>query len=350
VSARGVGIQPFVDLSILGEPSVRSAFHHEDANQVRRGLVAVVGASGTGLREVSTLLHHYGAGVSEVLATDGRDMHETGSGTLAAIDRVGRDLGSQVIVLVSRPPSPFVAARVLDRAVATGRRVVAVFLGYAAGSKHPGVTFAATLEDAARAAAVMAGGDRSSEHPTLRLTVPHFTRDQRWLRGLYSGGTLGYEALALLTSAGRVASNLKYLGVAPLGSITASVHTVVDMGDTVMRGRGAHPRVDLASRLQAIRAVAHDATAAVLLFDLVLGRDAHADPASVLAPALRDAREAASSRGGTLVVVGSVTGTDDDAQGRTRQVDALTVAGVEVCSSNAAAVRRARAIITGEAR
>ncbi|MFO0646075.1 MAG: hypothetical protein U0326_07545 [Polyangiales bacterium] len=329
---------------------MRSSFQHEDANQIRRGLVAVVGASGTGLREVSTLLHHYGAGVSEVLATDSRDMHETGAGTLAAIDRVGRDLGSQVIVLVSRPPSPFVAARVLDRAVATGRRVVAVFLGYTAGAKHPGVTFAATLEDAARLAAVMAGGDRSSDHPTLRLTVPSFTRDQRWLRALYSGGTLGYEALAILSGVGRVASNLKYLGVAPLGSITAAVHTVVDVGDASMRVRAPHPRLDLASRVQAVRAVGRDPTAAVLLFDLVLGRDAHPDPASLLAPALRDARDAAAARGGTLVVVGSVTGTDDDPQGRTRQADALTVAGVEVCSSNAAAVRRARALIAGELR
>ncbi len=96
---------------------MRSAFQHEDANQVRRGLVAVIGASGTGLREVASLLHHYGAGVSEVLATGSRDMLETGGGTLAALDRVSKDLASQVIVLVSRPPSPFVAARVLATVV-----------------------------------------------------------------------------------------------------------------------------------------------------------------------------------------------------------------------------------------
>jgi FdrA protein len=327
---------------------VQSTFQREEANEVRRGLVAVVGASGTGLREVSTLLHHYGAGVSEVLATEGRDMLATGAGTLKAIDRVSRDLASQVIVLVSRPPSPLVAARVLDRAVSTGRRVVAVFLGYHPPAKHPGVAFESTLEDAARTAAVMAGANRSSEHPTLKVTIPRFTREQRWLRALYTGGTLGYEALALLSPSIHVASNLKFLGVAPLGSVIAPAHTLIDLGDEAFRGRAPHPRADLSSRLEAIRAVGRDPTAAVLLFDLVLGRDAHPDPASMLAPSLHDARSAAAARGGTLVMVGSVTGTDEDPQVRGRQAGALTAAGVEVCSSNAAAVRRARAVIAGE--
>ncbi len=316
---------------------------------MRRGLVAVIGASGTGLREVASLLHHYGAGVSEVLATGSRDMLETGGGTLAALDRVSKDLASQVIVLVSRPPSPFVAARVLDRAVASGRRVVAVFLGYAGSTRHPGVTFCVTLEDAARAAAVMAGGDRSSEHPTLRVTVPRFTREQRWLRGLYSSGMLGYEALALLSHTVRVASNLKFLGVAPLGSVTAPTHTVVDLGDHDMRRGAMHPRVDLESRIRAVHAVARDPTASVLLFDLVIGVDAHPDPAALLSPAIREARDACAARGGTLVVVGSVTGTDEDPQRRMFQVGALSSAGAELYSSNAAAVRRARAIISGEA-
>ncbi len=324
------------------------AYEIDDTNEVRRGPVAVVGASGTGLREVATLLHHYGAGVSMALGTDGRDMHESGEATLAALERVEADPHARVVVLVSRPPSPLVAARVLDRAVATGRAVVAVFLGYTPPAKHPGVTFAATLEDAARAAANAAGAPLMSDHPTLRVTVPRFTREQRWLRGLYSRATLAYEALALLSPSARVASNMRFLGAAPLGSLTAPSHVVVDLGDADYRHGEPHPRVDLRSRVEGIRAVAHDPTASVLLFDLVLGRDAHPDPARELAPELRRARAAAVARGGTLVVVGSVTGTDADPQVRSRQVDALSAAGAEVCSSNAAAVRRARAIITGE--
>jgi FdrA protein len=76
----------------------------------------------------------------------------------------------------------------------------------------------------------------------------------------------------------------------------------------------------------------------------VLGLGAHPDPASELAPALAAARRAATAAGRGLAVVASVTGTEADPQGRSRQAAALDAAGAVVMESNAQAARLAALI------
>ena len=65
------------------------------ANAVRRGTIGLVGASGTGLQQVSCLIDRYGAGVSQAIGVGGRDLDERVGGTmmLAALERLGNDPG-----------------------------------------------------------------------------------------------------------------------------------------------------------------------------------------------------------------------------------------------------------------
>jgi len=60
------------------------------ANAVRRGTIGLVGASGTGLQQVSCLIDRYGAGVSQAIGVGGRDLDERVGGTmmLAALERL----------------------------------------------------------------------------------------------------------------------------------------------------------------------------------------------------------------------------------------------------------------------
>ena len=131
------------------------------ANVVQRGPVGVVGASGTGMQQVTSLLGRAGVGVSHALGTGGRDLRSEigGASMLQAIDELAADSETRVIVLVSKPPAPEVAARVLDRAAATGKPVVACFLGAEAQSvERANVVAASTLEEAAGMAAALARG------------------------------------------------------------------------------------------------------------------------------------------------------------------------------------------------
>src|SRR5207253_11209739 len=100
------------------------------ANRVRRGSIGIVGASGTGIQEVSTLIHRIGAGITHAIGTGSRDLSDAvgGAATLQAIELLACDEATETIVLISKPPSPHVAERVLAAARATGKRIVGCFV------------------------------------------------------------------------------------------------------------------------------------------------------------------------------------------------------------------------------
>ena len=101
------------------------------ANRVRRGEVGIVAASGTGLQSVASRVHAMGAGISQAIGTGGRDLSEAVGGrtTMHALDLLARDEETKVIVLLSKPPAPTVAAKVVAAARATGKPTVIGFSG-----------------------------------------------------------------------------------------------------------------------------------------------------------------------------------------------------------------------------
>src|SRR5436309_2539099 len=129
------------------------------ANRVRRGSIGVIGASGTGIQEVTSLVHRLGAGVSHAIGTGGRDLHAAVGGltTLQGVAALGADPDTRVVLIVSKPPSPAAADAVLRAAVATGKPVVACLLGYD-GATAPGVRTVPTLEEAATTAVKLTAG------------------------------------------------------------------------------------------------------------------------------------------------------------------------------------------------
>jgi FdrA protein len=170
-----------------------------------------------------------------------------------------------------------------------------------------------------------------------------------YLRGLFVGGTLCDEAMLLAAAElGPVRSNIPLspeLALDP--TLSADAHTMVDFGDDTLTAGRAHPMIDPTLRLEQLRRTAADPSTSVVLMDVVLGHGAEPDPAAALAPAIRDAREAARAAGRTLPVVVACVGTEDDPQQLSRQATALAEAGAEVYLSNAQATRRAIALTGG---
>ncbi|HVB47390.1 MAG TPA: acyl-CoA synthetase FdrA [Burkholderiales bacterium] len=324
------------------------------ANAVRRGPVGVVGASGTGMQQITSLLDRAGVGVSHALGTGGRDLHaEIGGATmLAALDELAGDPATRIIVLISKPPAPAVADQVLAKARAAGKPVVACLLGAAAREVEGGnVVAAATLADAANMAGALARGEAPQAAPEALPPLPALSlrREQRYVRGLYSGGTFCYEATLLLSRAlQEVHSNTPVGAAAALQDVWRSRgHTLVDLGDDEFTRGRPHPMIDHRLRNERIRREAEDPEVAVILLDVVLGYGAHPDPAAEMLPAIRDARSAAQRAGRTLAVVAFVCGTQADPQGLARQEAALREAGVILGTSNAQAARMAIAIASG---
>ena len=284
------------------------------ANHVRRGRVGCVGASGTGLQEVTSLIDRLGEGVSQAIGVGGRDLSQAVNGlaTLAALERLGADEETRVIVIISKPPAPAVAERVMDAAKKTGKPVVTCFLNSAK-----------TLEDAAYEAAAFVRYEKPPARPARRRALPKIASPRRYVRGLFSGGTFAYEAALVFAQA----------------DFDPDKNRVIDLGDDAFTRGRPHPMIDPRLRTERIAAEAADPEVAVLLLDVVLGEGAHPDPAGALATPLR----AACERG--LAVVASVCGTEADPQVRSIQVKKLKEAGALIAESNAQAARIAAAIV-----
>jgi FdrA protein len=302
------------------------------ANVVRPGPVGLVAASGTGAQQVMSLLAWAGVGVSHCLGVGGRDLTAPigAISTHAALDLLEADLSTELIVLVAKPSAPAVAAQVREHIERLRTPVVWAVLD----PTEPDLT--ATTETLLGRLGV------------VRPLWPHWPanppspRPGGGLRGLFSGGTLCVEALAIAAAGlGSVASNLA-LGPQWMVEATGG-HVLLDLGaDEFTLGR-PHPMIDPWPRLERFTADAADPACAVLLLDVVLGHGAHPDPAADLAAAVRAARLTRPE----LTVVISLIGTVDDPQDLYRQADTLSAAGADVFGSNARAAHFAVAAAIG---
>lgn len=308
------------------------------ANRVRRGSIGLVGASGTGLQAVTSRIHALGEGVSQAVGTGGRDLSEEvgGATALQALDLLRRDPETRAVVLLGKPPAPAVAARLLAAVRELGKPVVVQFLGFVPPLDRIGsVHFARSLEDAAGKAV------RLLEEPGRQEPVPEErpARRGRLLRGLFSGGTLAYEAqLGLQSFVAPLHSNAPTRGVLPLPDpLRSQGHAILDLGaDEFTVGR-LHPMIDPDLRRRRLLQEAADPEVGVILLDVVLGVGAHADPAGELAPAIAEAR----SEGRGPAVIALLVGTDEDPQDLAEQTRTLERAGAQVHRSVEAAVERA---------
>lgn len=318
------------------------------ANRVRRGPIGLVAASGTGLQTVSSRIHQLGSGITHALGTGGRDLSERVGAITArqGLDLLARDAETRVIVLISKPPASAIAARVLQAARATGKPVVIDFIGYAAETtRRENLHFVRTLDEAAALAVELA--DRTT--PEMSTALPPFAPSQRYLRGLYSGGTLAYEALLLLQDMlPGVYSNTPLDKTWALANpMQSREHTVVDLGEDVFTVGRLHPMLDNDLRIRRLRQEAADPEVAVILLDVVLGYGAHPDPAAELGPAIAEAIAVARDEGRHLEVVVAVVGTDEDPQDLNRQSEQLRAAGAVVFTTHQAAVAHAAGLVRG---
>jgi FdrA protein len=308
------------------------------ANVVVPGPVALVAASGTGAQQLCCLLDGAGIGVRHVIGVGGRDLTSAvgGASTLAALAALDDDPAVEVIGIVSKPPDAEVAEAVTAVAARCGTPVVAALVG-------PGRP---TLTDAAA---------------EIARTLGAASTDPQWWRppggqgparpgpvlGLFSGGTNAAEALVVLEErVGPVVSNVHHEPSRRIGPFdpAGDAHAVLDLGDDELTAGRPHPMIDPAAVADRVRsATGADEGPGVLLLDVVLGHGAHPDPASVLAPALADARAAGAAS------VAALVGTDGDPQGLDRQARALVDAGAIVHRSNARAAEAAAALATGVA-
>lgn len=312
------------------------------ANRVRRGRVGIIGASGTGIQEVSCLIDRFGGGISHAIGVGGRDLSREvgGISTLMALDMLDGDPATEHLVVISKPPPAEVASKILER-VSTSRKPATIcFIGANDLPMPSNASQVATLLAAAEHAAA---AQRQPARPTLPpklATIP----GRSHIQGLFSGGTLCAETQVIFRS-----EAVKFSSNAPIPGVSTTVsdvdsHALLDLGSDEFTKGKPHPMIDPSVRDGALLDALASEQTAVILLDVVIGYGSHHDPAGHLV-ALLD-RQPKSSR---PAIIASVTGTDADPQNRSSQVAKLEAAGVHVAPTNAEAAAWALTAIAHDA-
>ena len=300
------------------------------ANEVQRGPVGIVAASGTGAQQISCLLGTAGVGISELIGVGGRDLSGAVGGVMSAhaISMLGRDPRTECVVVVGKSPDANVASALAHHLGNTGKRAV-LAMPEAAIRTPAGVETAGSLESAAVRAAELVGATLELGDPARPPPRPGATR------GLFCGGTLRDEALAVFAAA--MPDGRRPLAMDHVGGSLGGQDAFIDFGsESLTRGR-PHPMIDPGLRDEELARHAADEQVGVILADVVLGRCAHPDPAAGLVAAIESAVTVRGPDAPAFVV--SLCGAERDPQGLDRQATLLAGAGAAVARSNAQAAR-----------
>ncbi|CAH2713093.1 Protein FdrA [Neobacillus rhizosphaerae] len=330
------------------------------ANAVRKGSIGIVGASGTGSQEVSVRIHEFGCGITQMIGTGGRDLREEIGGImmLDGIKALEEDEATKVIVLISKPPAPSVEEKVLAQIKQCKKPVVVWFVGGNEEKvKQAGGHFAKMSKEAALKAVLLAGAEenklnkRALNIPLIEEVRAKLTPEQKYIRGLFSGGTLCDEAMhTAMEKFDNVYSNIQRDPNYRLKDKNISQdHTFIDFGDDEFTQGKPHPMIDPSTRISRFIQEAKDPSVGVIVMDFVLGYGAHEDPVGAMLPAIMEVKQLAEQEGRHLEIIGYVLGTELDPQNLEEQVEKLLAAGVTRASSNQNAGLLAREfVVKGE--
>lgn len=310
-------------------------------NNVTPGAIGIIGASGTGIQELTTIIDRLGEGVKNAIGTGGRDLStEVGGITMMdMIEAMESDDSVKVLIIISKPPAKEVRDRISDRLSNFKKPVVTLFLGEKPEYHEENFYHAYTLDEAARLAVGLVRGEEIKEGKVDVDDSQFFgAEEKKTIKAYYSGGTLAGEAAMLIKDA----LNLKVPPQKAEGfMLKTDGHIVVDLGDDVYTQGKPHPMIDPAKRIECMQDAIDDASTGVILLDIMLGYGSHEDMAGALLPSIVELRDKAKAEGRKLFFVATVCGTRRDFQSYDEAVSKLKEAGVIVCENNKLAVHTA---------
>ncbi|QQK77223.1 acyl-CoA synthetase FdrA [Salicibibacter cibarius] len=313
------------------------------ANVVNPGNIGVVGASGTGIQEITSIISRTGGGLTHAIGTGGRDLSsEVGAiTTIDGLNLLAQDPHTEVLVYVSKPPAPEVRDKVVKMFTTLAKPVVALFMGEKPAEDHDNVHYTWTLEQAALKAVELAN-QSLNEDVQSEIGRVKAEPGQRQLKGYFCGGTLALEAAMILRDESRLEDDGNHAnGI----MFQDNGSEIVDLGDDTFTKNRPHPMIDPTMRIEKVKKAASEPETAIILLDNVIGYGGHVDMAGVFADVIEEEKIKAQEQGKAIIFIASVTGTHKDPQVYEEQVKKLENAGVLVRNSNAAAIQLAITIM-----
>lgn len=313
------------------------------SNRVNKGSIGIVAASGTGLQEVATIISNNSGGISYAFGTGGRDIKESVGGRmmLYCLDLLIKDEETETIVIVSKPPSKNVIEKIINKVKNIKKPVVACFLGEDISVlQSTNIVLCETLEETAIKVLEL-NGIKYSDSFDMDKILKMISSDKKngYIRGVYCGGTLAYEALLMLEKQNiEIYSNLSKCEERRLKVNDKSLYnTILDMGEDEYTVGKPHPMINSSSRNEQLLKEAEDESVGIIIADIELGYGANDFAADELGETIKQIKTMRSD----LVFIVVICGSKQDYQDYNLKKNLLIMSGAIVVNSNAQGVRLA---------
>lgn len=314
------------------------------ANVIESGNIGIVGASGTGIQEISAIISRGGYGISHAIGTGGRDLSEKVGGVTAgmALELLSNDIATDVIIFVSKPPAVSVMRKIKEQFRTINKPIVTIFLGEPGGRYEDNVYYASTLAEAAYKAIEISNVIKEIDKIGEEIKSISKNRSQRAIKGLYCGGTLALEAAHIIAGHFNQEVNKPHdMGV----MLNLNENKIIDLGDDYFTRSKPHPMIEPSLRSEYIKEYAMKEETAIMLFDNVIGYGSNDRTAEILSEEVIKVKKELKLKNRNVIFVASVTGTKGDPQNYKKQVRILKDAGIIIFETNAAAVYNSIKII-----
>ncbi|MFX0172869.1 MAG: FdrA family protein [Candidatus Hodarchaeota archaeon] len=331
------------------------------SNVVFPGPIGIVAASGTGTQEIMALCQNRGVGIRHAIGTGSRDVTDLigGISMIDGLQALDHDLNIELIVIVSKPPGEKTLEKVLNKVSNSSKPVIINFLGLKAGyHDYPGKSITVnTLEEAAYSAAnyihtkelklvpITFDNEDRVERILVNLAKA-LTTEQKYIRGLYAGGTFTFEAAMIISKIippdEPLWTNVKLKGTKFIENPKKrlSAHTLIDMGEEEYTLGKPHPMLDQFERTERFLKEINDPDVAVILLDFILGYGSHSDPVADMKEAFEEWKDMSE----VIPIVAHLCGTELDPQDYKRLLGELDTLGVYTMPTNAQAAKLAALI------
>jgi FdrA protein len=321
-------------------------------NHINHGNIGIIGASGTGIQQSSVILDICGTGISHAIGVGGRDMLRENGGlmTLQAIKALENEYQTRVVLLVSKAVDSDVRDMIINHIKNNSKKkYVLCLIGDSeevAGSDQ--ISFAKTIQtsvlqalkflnlDIYRNAQNRFTKERYNSSTFVDSLSNSLTKNQKYIRGFFAGGTLCYESIVILEEliGKQIYSNLKSEHEVHInGREKSKEHTFIDFGSDEFTSSRPHPIIEPSIRIGRMLEDAKDPTVAAMIIDIITGYSAAKNTISLHSKAIKQAIEIARNDNRTLPILVYLCGTSRDFTGL--ELDILKNSGAKVFTSNA---------------
>jgi len=320
-------------------------------NRVRKGSVGIIGASGTGIQESSTMIDLFGEGISNAIGVGGRDLQKDMDGmmTMKTMEIFENDPDTKSVLLVSKPVDDNVRNKIINKINSFSKKNYVLCLVGDNENREDSAKIKFSKSIQTSVLKILKSLDDDVYKKTMdvvkkqvdgsiklaELLSKDLNEEQKFVRGFFAGGTLCYESKIILEQMiGKVHSNLSSDDQYSIkGSAPSKENTLIDFGEEEFTSARPHPIIDPLLRKNRILEDANDPNVGVIIIDIICGVNAAKNTMAFHAETIKKAIQTADEKGRKLSVFAYVCGTEKDVSENDLRM--LKDSGAEIFTSNA---------------